>query len=135
MIKRLSHLGLAVRDLDAAIRQYVDVFGFELEHRWVADADGMEAASLRSGEVEVELMQPLGEDTPVGKFLERRGEGLHHVCYEVDDVAAALAHVQRAGLQTVDERPREGGDGRTLVAFVHPKSTAGVLTELEQDVE
>jgi methylmalonyl-CoA/ethylmalonyl-CoA epimerase len=135
MIKRLSHLGLAVRDLDAAIRQYVDVFGFELEHRWVAEADGMEAASVRSGELVIELMQPLGPDTPVGKFLDRRGEGLHHVSYEVDDVAQALAKVQQAGLQTVDARPREGGDGRTLVAFIHPRSTAGVLTELEQDVE
>ena len=135
MIKRLSHLGLAVRDLDAAIQQYVDVFGFELEHRWVAEADGMQAATVRSGEMEIELMQPLAAETPVGRFLERRGEGLHHVCYEVDDVAEALARVQQAGLQTVDERPREGGDGRTLVAFIHPKSTAGVLTELEQDVE
>jgi methylmalonyl-CoA/ethylmalonyl-CoA epimerase len=135
MIKRLSHLGLAVRDLDAAIRQYREVFGFELEQRWVAEADGMEAATVRSGELEIELMQPLAEDSPVGRFLERRGEGLHHVCYEVDDVAQALAQVQQAGLQTVDERPREGGNGRTLVAFIHPRSTAGVLTELEQDVE
>jgi methylmalonyl-CoA epimerase len=134
MIGGISHLGLAVRDLDEAIRLYRDVFGLELTHRWVAEADGMKAASFRAGDVEIELMQPLEQDSPVGRFLARRGEGVHHVAYRVDDVDAALRGAREAGLDAVDDKPRPGGDGRTLVAFLHPKSTHGVLTELEQDV-
>jgi methylmalonyl-CoA epimerase len=135
VIERISHLGLAVRDLDEAIRLYQDVFGLTVEHRWVAEADRMEAASFRVGEVEIELMQPLDEDSPVGKFIARRGEGIHHVAYKVDDVAEALRRAREAGLETVDEEPREGGDGRTRIGFLHPRGTLGVLTELEQDVE
>jgi methylmalonyl-CoA epimerase len=134
MLRSLSHIGLAVRDLDAAIDLYQRVFGLELIHRWEAEADGMEAASLRVGQLEIELMQPTGPDTPVGRFLERRGEGVHHVAYRVDDVASALEEARAAGLEAIDQGPRSGGDGRTLVAFLHPKSTLGALTELEQDV-
>jgi methylmalonyl-CoA epimerase len=134
MLRSLSHIGLAVRDLDAAIDLYQRVFGLELIHRWEAEADGMEAASLRVGELEIELMQPTGPDTPVGRFLERRGEGVHHMAYRVDDVASALEEARAAGLEAIDQGPRSGGDGHTLVAFLHPKSTLGVLTELEQDV-
>jgi methylmalonyl-CoA/ethylmalonyl-CoA epimerase len=133
MLRRLSHVGLAVRDLDAAIDLYQRVFGLEVIRRWEAGADGIRAASLRVGEVELELMQPTGADTPVGRFLERRGEGIHHLAYRVDDVESALAEARAAGLEAVDPEPRPGGDGRTLVAFLHPKTTLGVLTELEQD--
>jgi methylmalonyl-CoA epimerase len=132
-LRRLSHIGLAVRDLDAAIDLYRRVFGLELTRRWKAEADGMEAAAFRVGDLEIELMQPSGPDTPVGRFLARRGEGVHHVAYRVDDVGAALEEARTAGLETVDQLPRPGGAGRTLVAFLHPKSTLGVLTELEQD--
>jgi methylmalonyl-CoA/ethylmalonyl-CoA epimerase len=133
VLRRISHLGIAVRDLEAAVRLYRDVFGLELRHRWRAEADRMEAASFGVGDIEIELMQPTEEDSPVGRFLARRGEGLHHVSYRVDDVAGALARAREAGLEAVDEAPRPGGDGRTLVAFLNPKSTLGVLTELEQD--
>ncbi len=134
MLRRVSHLGLAVRDLDAAVRLYEDVFGLRVQHRWVAQADRMEAASFRVGEIEIELMQPMSEDSPVGKFIARRGEGLHHVAYEVDDVGEALDRARQAGLETIDEEPRPGGDGHTLIGFLHPRSTLGVLTELEEEV-
>jgi methylmalonyl-CoA/ethylmalonyl-CoA epimerase len=133
MLRRLSHIGLAVRDLDAAIDLYQRAFGLKLIHRWEAEADGIMAASMRVGELELELMQPTGADTPVGRFLERRGEGIHHLAYRVDDVESALADARAAGLEAVDPEPRPGRGGRTLVAFLHPKSTLGVLTELVQD--
>jgi len=134
VIRRLSHLGLAVRDLEAAIRLYEGVFGLRVDRRWVAAEDRMMAAAFHVGDVEIELMQPTEEDSPVGRFIARRGEGLHHVAYKVDDVAAALERVAAAGLETIDKHPREGGDGHTLIAFLHPRGTGGVLTELEQDV-
>jgi len=134
MIRRISHLGIAVRNLDAAIALYRDVFGLEPERRWVAEADRMEAASFRVGDVGIELMQPLEEESPVGRFITRRGEGLHHVAYQVDDVAEALRTVGDAGVELIDAVPRPGGGGGTLVGFLHPKSVHGVLTELEQDV-
>jgi methylmalonyl-CoA/ethylmalonyl-CoA epimerase len=133
-LKQISHLGFAVKDLGRAIELYERAFGLEVKHRWVAREDGMEAASFRIGDVEIELMQPLGADTPVGRFIAKRGEGLHHVAYKVDDVAGVLDAVREAGLETIDSKPRRGGDGRTRVGFLHPKSTLGVLTELEQDV-
>jgi methylmalonyl-CoA epimerase len=133
-LKRISHLGFAVKDLDLAIELYERAFGLEVKHRWIARDDGMEAASFRIGDVEIELMQPLSGDTPVGRFIAKRGEGLHHVAYKVDDVGEVLEAVREAGLETIDTEPRRGGDGRTRVGFLHPKSTMGVLTELEQDV-
>jgi methylmalonyl-CoA epimerase len=133
-LKRISHLGFAVKDLDRAIELYERAFGLEVKHRWIARDDGMEAASFRIGDVEIELMQPLSGDTPVGRFIAKRGEGLHHVAYKVDDVGEVLEAVREAGLETIDTEPRRGGDGRTRVGFLHPKSTMGVLTELEQDV-
>jgi methylmalonyl-CoA epimerase len=133
MVKRISHLGLAVKDLDAAIQLYEQVFGLRIEHRWVAETDRMEAATFRVGELEIELMQPLEDDSPVGRFIARRGEGIHHIAYRVDDVADGLHRAREAGLATIDEEPRAGGDGRTLIGFLHPRSTFGVLTELEQE--
>jgi methylmalonyl-CoA/ethylmalonyl-CoA epimerase len=133
MLRRISHLGLAVKDLDAAIRLYREVFGLEVTHRWVAEADRMEAATFDLGGVELELMQPLEDDSPVGKFIAKRGEGIHHIAYKVDDVGEALHRARDAGVRTVDEEPRQGGDGRTLIGFLHPQGTFGVLTELEQD--
>ncbi len=135
MLRLISHLGLAVKDLDAAIQLYEGVFGLSLAHRWVAEADRMEAATFRLGDLEIELMQPLDEDSPVGRFIARRGEGIHHVAYEVDDLAEALASAREAGVATIDQVPRTGGDGMTRIGFLHPRSTFGVLTELEQDVQ
>ena len=134
MIERVSHLGVAVKDLEAAIRLYQDVLGLEPVHRWVAEQDGMEACAFRVGDLQIELMQPLDEDSPVGRFIARRGEGIHHVSFKVADVAAALREAAAAGLETVDSSPRPGGDGHTRVAFLHPRSTGGVLMELEEDV-
>jgi methylmalonyl-CoA epimerase len=133
MLKRISHLGLAVKDLDAAIRLYEQVFGLRVAHRWVAEADRMEAASFRVGDMEIELMQPLDDDSPVGRFIARRGEGIHHIAYRVDDVADALDRAREAGVATIDQEPRAGADGRTRIGFLHPRSTFGVLTELEQE--
>jgi methylmalonyl-CoA/ethylmalonyl-CoA epimerase len=133
-LRGVSHLGLAVKDLDAAIRLYREVFGVEVAHRWVAEADRMEAATLDVGGMEVELMQPLDDDSPVGRFIARHGEGVHHVAYRVDDVAGALRRARQAGVQTIDDEPREGGDGRTRIGFLHPRGMLGVLTELEEDV-
>jgi methylmalonyl-CoA/ethylmalonyl-CoA epimerase len=134
MLRRISHLGLAVKDLDAAVQLYERVFGLEVERRWVAEADQMRAASFRVGDVEIELMEPLAPDSPVGRFIARRGEGIHHVAYKVDDVAEALDSARSAGLETIDDRPRVGGGGSTRIGFLHPRDTFGVLTELEEDV-
>jgi methylmalonyl-CoA/ethylmalonyl-CoA epimerase len=134
MLRRVSHMGVAVKDLDAAIRLYREVFGLEVAHRWVAEVDGIEAATFRLGGLEVELMQPIRDDSPVGRFISRHGEGIHHIAYKVDDVAVALRRARAAGVPTVDEVPRQGGDGRTRIGFLHPKGTFGVLTELEEDI-
>src|SRR5579875_857638 len=131
LVRRVSHLGVAVADLEAAITLYGEVLGLPLSRRWVAEADRIEVASFRAGDLEIELMQPLDEESPVARFLARRGPGLHHIAYEVEEVASALERARAAGLESVDERPRPGGGGRTRVAFLHPRSTLGVLTELE----
>jgi methylmalonyl-CoA/ethylmalonyl-CoA epimerase len=134
MLRRISHLGLAVKDLDAAIRLYEQVFGLRIAHRWSAAEDRMEAATFHIGDLEIELMQPTDDDSPVGRFIARRGEGVHHIAYKVDDVAGALELAKEAGVQTIDEQPRPGGDGRTRIGFLHPRGTFGVLTELEEDI-
>src|SRR2546430_3132405 len=134
MLRRISHLGLAVKDLDEAVKLYEQVFGLKVAHRWVAEADRMEAATFKIGDLEIELMQPLATDSPVGRFIDRRGEGIHHIAYKVDDVGEALERARDSGIQTIDQAPRPGGDGRTRVGFLHPRSTFGVLTELEEDV-
>jgi methylmalonyl-CoA/ethylmalonyl-CoA epimerase len=135
VIRGVSHLGIAVRNLDEAVKLYESAFGLRVERRWVAEAEGIEAASLRVGEVEIELMQPLDEESPVGRFIARRGEGIHHVSYRVDDMTEAVGRARAAGLETVGEEPRSGGEGRTRVVFIHPKGVHGVLTELEEDVD
>ena len=135
MLRRISHLGLAVKDLDEAIKLYEGVFGLQITHRWVAEADRMEAATFRIGNTEIELMQPLEDDSPVGRFIARRGEGIHHIAYAVDDVGDALRRAEANGIRTIDKEPRPGADGRTRIGFLHPRSTFGVLSELEEDVE
>ncbi|MGZ4360343.1 MAG: methylmalonyl-CoA epimerase [Gaiellaceae bacterium] len=127
--KRIHHLGIAVESLDEAVETYVRLFGATLEHREVVAEQGIEAASMRVGEARVELLGALGEETPVGKFLANRGPGFHHVAYEVDDVAGALAELQAQGAELVDERPRQGLFG-LQVAFIHPHAVHGVLSEL-----
>jgi methylmalonyl-CoA/ethylmalonyl-CoA epimerase len=125
----IHHLGVAVRDLDDALETYVRLFGGSLEHRDTLAEQGVEAVSVRLGEGRVELLAALAEDTPVGRFLARRGEGMHHVAYEVGDVGAALHELAAAGAELIDEEPRRGLYG-LQVAFVHPDSVHGVLSEV-----
>jgi len=128
-MRGIHHLGLAVEDLDVALSTYERLFGAEVEHRATVTDQGVEAASLRVGDGRVELLEPLGADTPVGRFLASRGPGMHHVAYEVPDVAAAIAGLAGAGADLIDEEPREGLFGLE-VAFVHPDSVHGVLSEV-----
>ncbi|TMD99472.1 MAG: methylmalonyl-CoA epimerase [Chloroflexi bacterium] len=126
---RIHHVGVAVEDLEAAITLYTTAFGAELTHRAANEKDGLTAAFLRAGEAEVELLQPLREDTPVGKFLARRGPGLHHIAVAVPDIDKAIADARAEGMEMIDQEPRIGLHG-TRIAFIHPKSVGGVLTEL-----
>jgi len=130
-LTRIHHVGIAVADLDESIERYRAALGAELVHRAVNEKEGLEAAFLRTGEGEVELMTATRPESPVGKFLAKRGPGLHHVAYGVSDIAAALADARAAGLELIDSEPRMGMHG-TLIAFVHPKTMGGVLTELVQ---
>lgn len=125
----IHHLGLAVGDLDAALETYTRLFGAELERRETLESQGVEAAAVLVGSGRVELLAALGEDTPVGRFLARRGEGMHHVAYEVDDVRTALGHLTAAGAELIDEEPHLGLYG-LQVAFVHPDAVHGVLSEV-----
>jgi methylmalonyl-CoA/ethylmalonyl-CoA epimerase len=125
----IHHVGVAVDDLDRALATYVDVFGGALEHREELSAQGVVAAAVMVGSGRVELLAPTGDDTPVGRFLAKRGPGMHHIAYTVDDVAAALADLAAAGAELIDETPRRGLFGLE-VAFVHPDAVHGVLTEV-----
>jgi methylmalonyl-CoA/ethylmalonyl-CoA epimerase len=125
----IHHVGVAVDDLDEALSTYRSLFGAELEHRATVPDQGVEAASVRVGGGRVELLEPLAVDTPVGRFLAKRGPGMHHVAYEVEDVQAAVTSLTASGAQMIDERPREGLFG-LQVAFVHPDSVHGVLAEI-----
>ena len=125
----IHHVGVAVADLDEAVRTYERLFGGRLEHRARVDAQGVEAASIRVGNDRIELLAALGDDTPVGKFLAKRGPGMHHVAYEVDDVRAAAADLVAGGAELIDSEPRQGMFGLE-VAFVHPESVHGVLSEV-----
>ena len=129
MFGRIDHIGVAVEDIDAAIELYRDGFGMELAHRETVESQGVEAVLLDVGDGHVELLAPLGPDTPVGKYMAKNGAGLHHVAYAVDDIDAALKNIAAAGIQLIDAEPRTGiRDSR--VAFLHPRSTGGVLTEI-----
>ena len=125
----IHHLGVAVEDLDAAVATYARLFGAEVEHRATVEKQGVRAASLRIGAGRVELLEPLGDDTPVGRFLAKRGPGMHHVAFEVSDLRATLAELAGAGADLIDEAPREGLFGLE-VAFIHPDSLHGVLAEV-----
>jgi len=125
----VHHVGLAVEDLDGALDTYERLFGATLEQRSRVEEQGVEAASIRVGESRLELLSALGGDTPVGRFLAKRGPGMHHVAYEVEDIGVALAHLSEAGAELIDEAPRQGMFGLE-VAFVHPDSVHGVLSEV-----
>jgi methylmalonyl-CoA epimerase len=134
MLGRIDHIGVAVEDLDAALKLYAEVLGMPVVHRETVTEQGVEAILLDVGENHVELLAPLGPDTPVGKFLAKKGPGLHHVAYQVADIEATLAALKAAGTRLIDETPRIG-IRNSRVAFVHPASTGGVLTEIVQPAE
>lgn len=132
--RRVHHIGHAVDDLDAAVGIYTSLLGANFEHRQTVPEQGVEAVMLDVADGRVELLRPLGPDTPVGRFLDRRGPGMHHVAYLVDDVQRALDDARAAGATLIDERPRKGLFGMR-VAFVHPESVAGVLVEFVEQTE
>ncbi len=134
MFGRIDHIGVAVSDLDAAIALHVEGYGMELVHRETVEEQGVEAVLLDVGENHVELLAPLSVDTPVGRFLAKRGPGLHHVAYQVGDIDAALASLRESGMRLIDEQPRVG-IRRSRVAFLHPGASGGVLTELVEPAE
>jgi methylmalonyl-CoA/ethylmalonyl-CoA epimerase len=128
---RIDHIGVAVEEIDASLKLYRDLFELDVAHREVVREQGVEAVLLVLGENHVELLAPLGPDTPVGRFLAKNGPGLHHVAYQVSDIDSTLAALKRAGTELIDERPRVGiRDSR--VAFLHPRASGGVLTEIVQ---
>ena len=127
-VRGIHHVGIAVDDLDAAIARWTSLFGAAVEHRERVADQGVEAASLRVGGTLIELLAALGVDTPVGRFLDKRGPGMHHVAFECGDVGAELARLKADGVELIDEVPRRGMFG-LQVAFVHPEATGGVLAE------
>ena len=132
LLTELDHVGIAVHDLDAAVAYYRDIFGAEVTHREHIELDGVEEALIAVADSYIQLLCPTRPDSPVARFLERRGEGLHHVGYRVEDCATALAAVRAGGGALIDEAPRPGSRG-TTVAFVHPKGAFGTLIELVQE--
>jgi methylmalonyl-CoA/ethylmalonyl-CoA epimerase len=132
VLTEIDHVAIAVRDLEAAIAYYHETFGCDVEHREVVESDGVEEALLKVADSYIQLLTPTRDDSPVAKYLDKKGEGIHHVAYRVDDCAAALDRVKREGHQVIDEAPRPGSRG-TTVAFVHPKTAFGTLIELVQE--
>ncbi len=131
MLNKVEHIALAVADLEAAIDHYSKIWGLEVEHRERVEDQGVDEAMLPIGDTYLQLLGPTSPDSTVGKFIERRGEGLHHIAYEVDDLEASLADLKSKGVPLIDEAPRKGGRGH-MVAFVHPKGNHGLLVELIQ---
>ncbi len=134
MFSRIDHIGVAVEEIEPALELYRDGFELTLAHREIVSEQGVEAVLLDVGENHVELLAPLGADTPVGKFLAKQGPGLHHVAYQVGDIEQTLALLKRAGMRLIDQEPRVGIRG-SRVAFMHPRATGGVLTEIVQPAE
>ena len=131
-IKRISHIAIAVNDIEAQIRYYRDVLGLDLVGRETVVDQGVEVAILAVGESRIELLQPIEADSPVGRFLKTRGEGLHHVAFAVDDIAQTLDDIDQQGVRLVDRKAKPGAHG-AMIAFAHPKSTGGVLMEFCQE--
>ncbi len=132
VLTEIDHIAIAVADLDAAVEYYRATSGVDVEHREVVERDGVEEALLRVADSYVQLLTPTRDDSPVAKWMEKKGQGIHHVGYRVDDCAAALERVKAQGHQVIDEAPRPGSRG-TTVAFIHPKTAFGTLIELVQE--
>ena len=134
MLGRIDHIGVATDDLDAAVALYEGTLGMPVAHRETVESQGVEAVLLSVGDGHVELLRPFGPDTPIGKYLDSRGPGLHHVAYAVDDIDGVLSKLKEAGIEMIDSQPRIG-IRQSRVAFVHPRSTGGVLTEIVEPSE
>ena len=132
VLTEIDHVAIAVHDLEAAIAYYRDTYGVDVDHREVVESDGVEEALLKVADSYVQLLTPIRDDSPVAKYLEKRGEGLHHIGYRVASCADALARVKAEGHRVIDEAPRPGSRG-TTVAFVHPKTAFGTLVELVEE--
>lgn len=133
MIKRIDHIGIAVKNIDEALKLYSEALGLQLSQTDKEEGQKSIVAFLPAGESEVELVEPIGEDGPVARFLQKRGEGIHHICFEVDDIQATLAKLKTQGVQLIDQEPYLGTGGKKI-AFIHPKGAHGVLIELYQKV-
>jgi methylmalonyl-CoA/ethylmalonyl-CoA epimerase len=133
MLRRIHHVGVVVPDLDAALRFWRDTLGLNLTRTATVEDQGVRAALLKAGESEIELLEPLSAENGVGKFLARRGGGLHHLCFETDDVARELSAARKNGLPLIDEKPRRGLAG--MICFLHPKAARGVLIEFAQPLD
>lgn len=134
MIKKVDHIGIAVKDLASALAFYSQGIGLKVTHQEVLPEEETKVTMVPVGDIRLEFLEATSETGPVGKFLANRGEGVHHVCFEVDDLRATLKELERAGFQLINTTPRPGAHG-TLVAFVHPKSASGVLIELNQPAQ
>jgi methylmalonyl-CoA/ethylmalonyl-CoA epimerase len=132
VLTEIDHVAIAVRDLDGAVEYYRATYGVDPVHREVVDNDGVEEVLLRVADSYIQLLTPVRDDSPVAKYLEKNGEGIHHIAYRVDDCAAALDRVKREGHRVIDEVPRPGSRG-TTVAFLHPKTAFGTLIELVEE--
>ena len=131
MTKKINHIGIAVKSLEASIPLYRDQLGMEFEGTEEVAEQKVKVAFLKIGESRIELLEPTAEDSPVAKFLEKNGEGIHHMAYEVEDIEATLAELKQKEVRLIDEKPRRGAHN-SLIAFLHPKATGGVLTEICQ---
>jgi len=132
VIKKIDHIGIAVHSIDDAQKFYSKALGLPIGGRETLESQGVELAFIQVGESRIELLQPLSPDTPIGKFLDKKGQGMHHIALKVDDIDASLAKLKEEGARLIDQEPREGAHG-TKVAFCHPRSTFGVLLELVQE--
>lgn len=132
VLTEIDHVGIAVRDLDAAVAWYQQMFGATVAHRERIESDGVDEALIKVADSYIQLLQPYTDTSPLAKYMERNGEGLHHVGYRVDDCGAVLENVKEQGARVVDEHPRTGSRG-TTVAFLHPKATFGTLIELVEE--
>jgi methylmalonyl-CoA/ethylmalonyl-CoA epimerase len=133
MIQKIHHIGIAVHSLDEALRFYSEILGLPVHKQAVVKQQGVKAALLTIGESEIELLEPLDPETPVGRFLERRGEGLHHVCFQTDGIDEELDGLKAKGVELIDEKPRIGLAGR--ICFLHPRAMKGVLVELAEPLD
>ena len=133
MIKRIAHVGIVVNSLDEALPFYRDVLGLSLERIQTMEDQGLRAAVLRLGDIEVELLEPTTADSALARFRERRGDGIHHIAFGTDDIEAEMARLKELNIQLIDQEPRRGLNG--LICFLHPRAAGGVLLELEQSQE